>query len=161
MRRAIVHCSAHGRCVVLDFQGSQIVISEIDPLRGKGPELVRIPDTAGAYLRPDGDAIGTIVTGQAGPRNRVRIVSFTGKASMDIIVRGAKELGNLTWLPSGEGFFAIDGNSLLFVTTDGVSRVLWSPESLEPWWAEPSPDSKHLAIHMGSGQVNAWMLSDF
>ncbi len=161
MRRAIVHCSAHGRCVVLDFQGSQIVISEIDPLRGKGPELVRIPDTAGAYLLPDGDAIGTIVTGQAGPRNRVRIVSFTGKASMDIIVRGAKELGNLTWLPSGEGFFAIDGNSLLFVTTDGVSRVLWSPESLEPWWAEPSPDSKHLAIHMGSGQVNAWMLSNF
>ena len=52
-------------------------------------------------------------------------------------------------------------NVLLFVTTDGVSRVLWSPAGLEPWWAEPSPDSKHLAIHMGSGQVNAWMLSGF
>ena len=97
----------------------------------------------------------------SGPRNRVRIVSFKGQPSRDIIVRGAKELSNLTWLPSGEGFFAIDGDSLLFVTTDGVSRVLWSPAGLEPWWAEPSLDSKHLAIHMGSGQVNAWMLSDF
>jgi serine/threonine protein kinase len=161
MRRAILHCSAHGRCVVLEFQGSQIVISEIDPLRGKGPELARVPETAGAYPLPDGNEIGTIVTGQAGPRNRVRIVSFTGQPSRDIVVRGAKELGNLTWLPSGKGFFAIDGNDLLFITLDGVSRVLWAPAGLEPWWAEPSPDSRHLAIHMGSGQINAWMLSDF
>ena len=88
-------------------------------------------------------------------------MSFKGEPSRDIVVQGAKELSNLTWLPSGKGFFTIDGDRLLFVTLDGVARVLWSPAGFEPWWAEPSPDSKHLAIHMGSGQVNAWMLSGF
>ena len=159
IHKGFPHCSAHGRCVVLDFQGSQIVISEIDPLRGKGPELARIPETFGGYLLPDGNAFAMIVT--ATPRNRVRLVSFKGEPSRDIVVQGAKELSNLTWLPSGKGFFAIDGERLLFVTLDGVARVLWSPAGFEPWWAEPSPDSKHLAIHMGSGQVNAWMLSGF
>jgi hypothetical protein len=155
------HSSAHGRCVVLDYQGSQIVISEIDSLRGKGPELARIHWTSGGYLLPDGDAFAMIVTENATPRNRVRIVSFKGEPSRDIIVHGAKELSSLTWLPSGRGFFTVDGDKLLFVTADGVSQVLWSPVGLEPWSAIPSPNGKHLAIHTGSGQVNAWMLSDF
>jgi len=75
------------------------------------------------------------------------------------VVSALENPWSLTWLPNGKGFFTVDGDRLLFVTLDGASRVLWSPAGFEPWWAEPSPDSKHLAIHMGSGQVNAWMLS--
>ena len=63
----------------------------------------------------------SFVTENAAPRNRVRVMSFKGKPSRDIVVRGANELGNLTWLASGKGFFAIDGDSLLFITLEGVS----------------------------------------
>ena len=36
IRKGFPHCSAHGRCVVLDYQGSQIVISEIRPSSRQG-----------------------------------------------------------------------------------------------------------------------------
>jgi len=62
IRKGFPHCSAHGRCVVLDYQGPEIVISEIDPLRGKGPDLAKIRETFGGYLLPDGNAFAVIVT---------------------------------------------------------------------------------------------------
>jgi len=71
------------------------------------------------------------------------------------------ELMNLACLPSGAGFFSVDGRNLLFITPDGASRVLWSPVGLQPMWAEPAPDGRHLAINVGSGQTNVWMLTDF
>ena len=79
----------------------------------------------------------------------------------DITVRNAGELMNLPCLPSGAGFFSVDGRNLLFITPDGASRVLWPPVGLQPMWAVPAPDGRHLAINVGSGQTNAWMLTDF
>ena len=80
IRKGFPHCSARGRCVVLDYQGSQIVISEIDPLRGKGAELARIPETFGGYLLPDGNAFAmkdgpSVCTGRRCGRSQACLAS--------------------------------------------------------------------------------------
>ena len=48
---------------------------------------------------------------------------------------------------------------LLFVTTDGMSKVLWSPEQLDAGFALASPDGKHLAIQAASHQSNVWLVN--
>ena len=40
---AVPRCSLHGRCVIQEGQGSTLVVSHLDPLRGKGRELCRWP----------------------------------------------------------------------------------------------------------------------
>jgi hypothetical protein len=67
----------------------------------------------------------------------------------------------LDWLPSDSGFLTTDDGNLLLVSTNGTSRVLWSPSPLKAWWARPSPDEKHLAISVSSQQSNAWMVTGF
>lgn len=155
------HCAAHGRCIVYDSQNHSLILSTLDPIEGIGRELGRIPEnTRGAYVLPDGDSYAYIPADN-GIQNRVRIISFIGAPPKDIFVQHATALTNLVWLPSNSGFLTTDKGSLLLVSQDGSSRVLWSPAPLTALWAQASPDEKHLAITVGSLLQNAWMVRGF
>lgn len=155
------HCAAHGRCIAYESQDENLLLSTLDPIQGMGSELARIPkNTRGAYVLPDGDSYGYIPADK-GFQNHVRIISFLGAPSKDIIVQHATALDDLVWLPSNSGFLTTDKGNLLLVSYDGSSRVLWSPAPLTALWAQASPDEKHLAITVGSIQENAWMVSGF
>jgi eukaryotic-like serine/threonine-protein kinase len=159
-------CSARSGCMIFTEQGSETVISSVDPVKGKGAELGRVPvSTGGGCILPDGNAFAYVVNTNAGSRNRIRVVSFKGQPSKDFIVQNVTNLEGLTPLASGSGFFSTDHEAnrtnLVFVKPDGTSRILWSPTQLIPWWTVPSPDGKHLAITVGARYRNAWMLTDF
>jgi hypothetical protein len=171
---ASCRCSPRGRCVVLerhgtvrgDWQGSPVVVSTVDPIRGKGAELARLPPGIVAdNLLPDGDTYAFIPRDESGRQNRIRMISFRGQPTKDIIVRNATNLHSLDWLSSGSGFFSVGNmskqNEVLFITPEGKSRVVWSPAGLTPEWAIPSRDGKHLAILVTVRQQNAWMLTNF
>ena len=165
VRRGAPFCSAHGRCVVLELRDSEVVISSIDPVTGKGTELARASSNITCFnLLPDGEAFA-YVRSDTSPRNRVHVVSFKGEPRKDIIVPRATNLSSLSWLPSGAGFFTADvtpsRSDLLFVSPDGTVRSLWSPTQLSVYWAIPSPNGEHLAIFVMARQSNAWMLTDF
>jgi hypothetical protein len=112
-------------------------------------------------LTPDGESFAYVVRSDTGLFNRVRVVSFSGKAPSDIVVQNATKLTGLVWLPSNSGFLTTDGGKLLMVSSSGTARVLWAPASVWAGWAVPSPDEKHLAINVGSRQTNAWMMTGF
>jgi len=159
------HCSFHGRCVLLErgTTSSPFTVFALDPIRGKQQELTQIPSgTSGANLTPDGEHIAYIVPEERGIQNRIRIVSFHGEPSHDIVVKEAVRLGNLDSFPTG-GFLSLETASshpkLLFMTTDGMSKVLWSPEQLDAGFALASPDGKHLAIQAASHQSNVWLVN--
>ena len=143
---------------------SSFVISSLDPLEGKGVELARTPsETWGIRVLPDGDAYAYIMPpDDKGVRNRVRVISFSGRAPSDIVVKDATSLGAFTWLPSDSGFLVTDRQKLLLVSRNGVSKVLWAPAApLSVGPTVPSPDGKHLAINVGSRHSNVWMVSGF
>ncbi len=155
-----------GRCVVLETQGAEIIVSAVDPVRGKRAELGRVPaSTTAAALVPDGEGLAFVAAGENGRQNRIRVVSFSGKPPRDLIVHQANWLASLDGLANGSGYFSLDntttGHELLFIRPDGTSKVLWSPPGLVGGWAIPAPDGKHVAINAEITQSNIWMITDF
>jgi DNA-binding winged helix-turn-helix (wHTH) protein len=166
IQSGVCHCSTWGRCVILERQGSEFVVSSVDPIRGKEGEVGRIPTNIdGAALLPDGNALAFLVPTQTGPRNRIRIVSFIGAPPTDIVVQRASNLVNLDSLPSGAGFFSNDitggHRTWLFIEPDGTSHPLWPKAGLVADTIIPSWDGKHLAINAWVSHGNVWMLSGF
>ncbi len=161
-----LQCSSAGRCIVLDTEGADIIVSAVDPIRGKGAELARVPaSTTAAAILPDGDRLAFVAPGESGRRNRIRIISFTGKPPRDVIVTQASRLDSLDALSSSLSFFSLDNtttrHNLLFIRPDGTSKVLWSPPGLVGGWAIPAPNGKHVAINAELTQSNIWMMTDF
>jgi len=159
----IPRCSLHGRCVVEEGAGSKLVVSHLDPARGKGRELgrwvfspfgfcVTSEGQEAAYILPDQDAI--------------RIVSLETGKSRDVRVNGAYGLLNLDPVPQGGGFLtsvSARGRSraLAFIRPDGAWRVIWAPTDLAPQSAISSRDGRRLAIDVEAPHSNVWMLSGF
>jgi Tol biopolymer transport system component len=160
-----LHCAVHGQCVLFESRDGGLVISSLDPFKGKGIELARTPtETFGLRVRPDGDAFAYILPpDDKGVRNRIRIISFRGNPSRDVIVKDVIRLSGLTWLPTASGFMTSDRGKVLLVLLDGTSKVLWSPAPplRAVGFSMPSPDEKHLAINVISAQSNVWMVSGF
>jgi hypothetical protein len=88
-------CSLSKGCIVYDQRGDKAIISPLDPIRGKGAELVALPSSGGAYILPDGTEFACSVA-QDSPRNHIRIISFDGKRSRDLIVKSATSWTTLT-----------------------------------------------------------------
>jgi hypothetical protein len=153
---------------LIESKDDSLVVSALDPIKGRGRELARMPSHFwGIRILPDGDAFSYILPPEKDIRNRVRVISFRGERSRDIVVKDVTALSGLAWLASGSGFLSRDGapfaGRLLLISPDGASsKVLWeSAPPLYVEWGMPSPDEKHLAINVRSRQGNAWMISDF
>jgi len=161
---AVPQCSVSDGCIIADARGDRIVISRLDPIKGKGPELATIPNVETAYISPDGTEFA-YVPEEGIPQNHIRIVSFVGKPTREIVVGKASFLYNLHWLPDGSGWFTGNitepHNQLLFVARDGSSHVLWAPEHTAAWSALPSPDSKYVALWTLATTGNAWLLTGY
>jgi hypothetical protein len=160
-RAARPRCAVRGPCILLESRDGSDVISSLDPVAGKGAELLRIPTTYGVELLPDGDAVAYILPFKSGERNCVRVTSFTGKAPKDIVVKGATGLQGIGWLSGNLGFLSTDRGKVLLVSLNGTSKVLCTPTLGSAGWAVASPDEKHVAINVSTRLSHVWMLSDF
>jgi Tol biopolymer transport system component len=147
--------------------GKQLIISAVDPIRGRGPELFRFPlvahdDTWYLDLSPDGTRVAATRTG-AGP---IYILSPDGKLRQQVQVRGWSNLQSLTWASDGNSLFVTagigNGRKLLYVDLQGHAHALWestggSGETL----AHPSPDGRHLAFDGWTTSGNIWTMENF
>jgi len=161
----IPRCSFRGRCVLEEWQGHDLIVSELDPVRGKGAELGRWRmATAGFCMMPDGKAAAFLdETSRHEPV--IRIASLEGKPPREILVRDVAHPANLDVLPNGAGFLSTNHTggrvSLVWIQSDGSSKVLWAPVDIQVQFAIPSPDGRHLAITARTPHSNAWMMSRF
>jgi len=97
-----------------------------------------------------------------GPQNTIRVISFTGSLSKDIVVQTSGRLNSLHTLPSGTGFTTVDSRGLLQVDLRGGAKVLWTPPpGIFMAYAMASPDEKQLALSTISRQANVWMMTGF
>jgi len=159
------HCAFHGRCVLVERSrapDSPYVVFALDPIRGKQQELTRLPSPPpGEGLTPDGEHYAYIVPEESGLQNRIRILSFHGEPSHDIVVKNAVRLEALDSFPTG-GFLSAEVASprrtLLFIAAEGNANVLWKPEQADVRFTIPSPDGKHLAITATTRQSNVWLI---
>jgi serine/threonine protein kinase/Tol biopolymer transport system component len=165
----------------------QLILTALDPVRGRGRELSRFntdPDALDYVwdLSPDGTRIAFL----GYPEGRIHIVPLGGQASRELVVRDWDRFLSVNWAADGKGLFVSSlvpgGSALLHVDLLGQAHVLWEKKgSTGPWngppwngpssggwvvgpsapWAVPSPDGRHLAIHTWSLSANMWMMENF
>jgi Tol biopolymer transport system component len=165
----IVQCARapSNLCVVDERQDKQLALYAFDPLRGKGPELIRVDLKAPTVeynwaLSPDGSRIAFLSHGD-GP-NRILVLPLTGGAPHEIVVEGWDRLLAVHWAADGKGLFVSSqsegSEALLFVDLKGQPHVLWQ-QAIWGGWGIPSPDGRYLAFLATTTSSNAWMLEDF
>jgi Tol biopolymer transport system component len=160
-------------CVLLEESqdGKHLLITEFDPLKGRGRTLRTIEKQPSAHsfgseLSPDGLTFAIASSFEA--EIRIRLLSLSGGSDREITVKGWPNLPRmgLHWSPEQKGFYcgstSPQTNTLLYVDLKGNARVLWQYNG----WARsifgiPSPDGRYLAIPQSGRNSNVWLLEGF
>jgi eukaryotic-like serine/threonine-protein kinase len=147
--------------------GQQLIVSAIDLVKGRGPELFRFPlvandDTWFLDLSPDGTRVAATRTA-AGP---IYILSSDGHILQQVHMKGWSNLESFTWNANGMALFVTagirNGKEVLHVDVQGNAHILWeSAGGSGETEARPSPDGRHLAFHGWTTSGNMWLMEDF
>ena len=161
--------SASGGCAIAEptEDRKQLVMSALDPIKGRGSELARIalnPNEENWFfdLSADGSRIAVTRT----PADPIQIFSLHGQPIQQIRVKGWDNILAFSWAPDGQGLYVVAGvhagHVVLYVDLRGNGYPLWenkgaSGETL----ARASPDGRHLALSGFSASSNIWMMENF
>jgi serine/threonine protein kinase len=145
----------------------QAIVTALDPLKGRGPELTRFAvdpnqDTWWLDLSPDGTQIAA-TRSASGP---IIVFSLNGEVIREIHVKGWTNLLAFSWAADRKSLFVVvgirGGRVVLHVDLQGNANVLWenlggSGETL----ATPSPDGRRLALQAWTTNGNMWLVQHF
>jgi serine/threonine protein kinase len=154
-------CSPSGRCVVTQMRGQSPghIVSELDPLKGKGREIYREADSFSGTpdISPDGNALATV------SRTTITVRSFaTGEVLREIRVKGVSQIFTLDYAPDGKGFYTGEFRQTesrqLYVDRSGRATLLWRQPGRAVIWGVPSPDGKNLALLMYTTDANVYLV---
>ena len=154
-------------CVIAEPAGNhkQVIITAIDPLTGRGPELTRFDadpsmnDWPGE-LSPDGTRYAAI-TSPGGP---IYIFSLRGQATQAIKLKGwSNSLQTLYWAADGKGLFAISsfGREAVLLYVDLFGNVHKLRDDVALGDSPASPDGRHLAFMSQTVDGNIWTMENF
>jgi Tol biopolymer transport system component len=158
-----------GQCLIGEptDDGKQLIVSVLDPVTGRGPELFRFALVVndGSWfldLSPDGTQVAAIRTA-TGP---IYILSLAGKVLQQVRVRGWTNLLSFYWTADGKGLFVTsgirNGKEILHVNLQGDAHALWEDTGLGgEVEAHPSPDGRYLAFNGWATNSNMWLLENF
>jgi len=148
--------------------GKQVIITVLDPLKGRGPELTRFaldPNEDGWRLDLSPD--GTRIAATRSPGGPIYILSLRGHPMQIIKAKGWSNLQQVVWAANGKGLFVVDrllgGTAAVvrYVDLQGNAHVLWENHGGIFTEGLPSPDGRHLAIMGSTVDGNMWMLENF
>jgi eukaryotic-like serine/threonine-protein kinase len=147
--------------------GKELVVSALDAVKGRGPELSRFaldPSDNSWWidLSPDGSRIAALRT----KRGPIYILSLRGRPLQELKVKGWSNGDEPTWAADEKGlYFSADvrgGKVLSYVDFRGNAHVVWnSPGATNETFARPSPDGRHLLIQTWTRNDNLWMMENF
>ena len=142
------------RCIAGVLHPKELIIYSLDPTKGRGAELVRIPldadvEAPNLDLSPDGTSIAFISLNMFA--GKIRVISLLDASQRDVDVKGWNSLNHINWAADGKGWYVSSelalASTLLYVELSGNATVLLSePGLFTETWGIPSPDGKHLAF---------------
>jgi predicted Ser/Thr protein kinase len=149
-------------CVMSERDGEALVFTTIDPVLGRGAEILRIAKPTAASnlwdVSPDGTRLA--IPTANGP---VRIYPRAGEPT-DVVIAPDCDPLVPAWSADGEGLYvSVECASeppfrLYYRSLHGESSLVWQDPPnyiLEP---EPSPDGAHLAIATKRTDNDVWMV---
>jgi serine/threonine protein kinase len=176
--------AAGNLCVVAEREQNELVFYAFDPAQKLPPggvqrkdlrELARTEYNPSDWgLSPDGTSIAMVRPSNREGRIHMLSLEVRGRNGrgaetppvQDIIVEGWTNLFNLNWAADGTGWYICNhsgprGSTFLYVDLKGHATVLQSQQGVEPFWAVPSPDGRHVAFSKTTFTENAWLLENF
>ncbi len=147
--------------------GREWVITRLDPLTGRGPELARLAVDSNALpwsgqLSPDGTRIALA----GNPKDSIHILSLQRRSTQEVKVKGWSHWYKPAWAADGRGLYVSASSQsrkvILYVDLQGNERVVWEgANATQGTLALPSPDGRHLAIQTMMDNNNMWMMENF
>ena len=156
-------------CVLAEksSDGTQLVFSAFDPIRGRGHELCRASfNSSKDYnwtVSPDGQ---WIVLAERGG-STLELYSLNREPPRIITVKGWPGLNTLDFSADSKGMFVnsvtVGGDTVLYVGLTGKVSRLWQTQTSGFFgnWAIPSRDGRLLALHQSATTGNSWLLENF
>jgi Tol biopolymer transport system component len=164
-------------CVVGDYGPRQRVFYALDPVKGKGRELLRIgrplfPEgDKGWDVSPDGSSLVFIKDDAEKGAFQIQIRPLSGGRGRELNIDGWTNAGNIRWAADGRGWYVTTSSSvlplregdwswtLLKVDVGGKAQQLMQGFT----WADaiPAPDGRHVAVMGWVPASNAWMWENF
>jgi hypothetical protein len=157
------------RCVLGEVSETLLVLSEFDPMQGRGRELARLPlDSPGFVnwdLAADGSRAAVVDLG-----SHVHVVDLATGVARELSVPGWTALEFVAWAATGDwlwlqGFPAkgprLVSDAILRLDLDGRVTVLRYEENEWHVRQVPSPDGRYLATAGMLFESNAWFLDEF
>ena len=157
-------------CVLVQSEdGKQMIVSILDPIKGRGSELARFDfdrelaavDVPLGVVSPDGTRLA-IARNPEGP---IEIRSLHGQLIRNIPSQSLGILTWLTWSADEKGLFVSrkgqKGDELLYLDFQGNATSLRKCVGSDACQGFPSPDGRHLAVSDRAQSNNMWMMEDF
>jgi serine/threonine protein kinase/Tol biopolymer transport system component len=145
----------------------QVTVMSFDPLKGRGPELLRFnvdPKLDWGWhcdLSPDGIRLAVV----ASPNQPIQILSLRGQPPRFIPVKGTMNYQYVYWSADGKGLFVTHGvkggSELVHMDLQGNMKALWKNNGGYYPWGLQSPDGRHLAIQGSVFSSNMWIMENF
>jgi len=148
----------------------QMIVSILDPIKGRGTELARfdfdreLEEVPTCVISPDGTRLAMV----PGPESPIEIRSLRGQLIRKIPSQSVRHLIGLNWTADQKGFFATRQaapgvRELLYLDFRGKATLLRKCGSNDGGGCEslPSPDGRHLAIIDTDQNNNVWMMENF
>ncbi len=167
----VFHCARPpaSRCIAGVLHPKVLIIYALDPIKGRGPELVRIPVDTDAErpnldLSPDGKSIAFISLNMLA--GKIRVISLIDGSHRDVEVTCWNSLNHVNWAADGKGWYVSSElaltSTLLYVDLSGNPTILLrQPGNFADIWGVPSPNGKYLAFLRSNSGNNAWVLEGF
>jgi Tol biopolymer transport system component len=158
-------------CVVANMENNQLVFFTLDPVKGKGGEIARVPYSVGNLpawsLSRDGSKIAMVETGRES--SEVKILSLEDRAIRTLPIHGWKwkYLIDVCWSADGKHLFAItnseSSSALISIDPTGKLAVLQEVDPGKAWIGLPiaSPDGHYLAFTKRTYVSDLVMLENF
>jgi DNA-binding winged helix-turn-helix (wHTH) protein len=146
-----------------DDDHHHVVITAVDAVKGKGPELTRFPldpNESGWFvdLSPDGRRLAALRE----PDGSISVLALRTGTMSEIQVNGWTNLHAVHWAADGNSLFVgagLEPGTLLNVDLAGNAHVVWTHVS--PLLSTASPDGRYLAIADHTVDRNIWMIENF
>ena len=156
-------------CVVVEFQDRQATYSFLDPVKGKGREILHEETAVPAWgLSPDGSRL--VLIGSL-PNPSIRVVNVSDGRAETLPLEGLASPAAVSWSFDGKALFFSDvdvqGKSPLWrlvrAELTGQVHVLHRAEVpfILFYNLLPSPDGRYLAFLHVFYETNAWIVEDF
>lgn len=148
----------------------QMVVSSLDPVTGRGPELARFElehpvdlfvDNLLCVISPDGTRLALTQS----PEGAIDIYSLNGESVRRIPYQNSERIFSMSWAADEKGLFvtkrAPGGTELVYVDMQGKAKVLRECVGVNACIGIPSPDGRLMAIVYRKQTMNMWMMENF